>query len=103
MAIALLVMGIPILDVVWIILPRISQGKNPFKFADREHLHFRLLTAGLSVRKSVILFYALSAAFGLSALFLQSIGKVLALAALCGLMLLIIVFFAYLDRSNKNV
>lgn len=102
-AIALLVMGIPILDVVWTILRRLAQGKNPFKFADRQHLHFRLLEAGLSERISVLLFYAISIMFGLSALFLQSIGKVFALIALASIMLLIVIFFAYLDRKGKNI
>ena len=102
-AIALLVMGIPILDVVWTILRRLIAGKNPFSFADRKHLHFRLLETGLSVRKSVLLFYFMSIIFGLSALFLQSIGKVLALIALAGIMLIIVMFFAYLDRNKKSV
>ncbi len=102
-AIALLVMGIPILDVVWTILRRLAAGQNPFKIADRKHLHFRLLTLGLTVRKSVLLYYALAVIFGFSALFLQSIGKVYALALLVGMMLLAVVFFAYLDRNKKNV
>lgn len=102
-AIALLVMGIPILDVAWTILRRLAAGQNPFKFADRRHLHFRLLETGLTVRKSVLLFYMISIIFGLSALFLQSIGKVFALLVLAGLMLLIVMFFAYLDRNSKSV
>ena len=102
-AIALLVMGIPILDVVWTILRRLLAGQNPFSFADRKHLHFRLLNLGLTVKKSVLLFYAISIIFGLSALFLQSIGKVLALIALASIMLLIVISFAYLDRNRKTV
>lgn len=102
-AIALLVMGIPILDVAWTILRRLMSGKNPFKFADRKHLHFRLLSLGLSARKSVWLYYAMAVIFGLSALFLQSLGKLIALAALGLVMIFIIIFFAYLDRKDKMV
>ena len=102
-AIALLVMGLPILDVAWTILRRLAAGKNPFRFADKKHLHFRLLNMGLSVKKSVLLFYAISIVFGLAALFLQSKGKVLALAALLVIMVLVLVFFAYLDRKRKMV
>jgi len=102
-AIALLVMGVPALDVAWTILRRLAAGRNPFKSADRKHLHFRLLNLGLSVRKSVLLFYAIGAIFGLSALFLQSLGKVLALAGLAVMMLLVVILFAYLDRNNKVV
>ena len=102
-AIALLVMGLPILDVAWTILRRLAAGKNPFKFADRKHLHFRLLNTGLGVKKSVLFFYAISIIFGLAALFLQSKGKLLALAALLIIMILVVIFFAYLDRKRKVV
>ena len=102
-AIALLVMGIPALDVAWTIIRRLAAGKNPFRFADNKHLHFRLLNMGLGIKKSVLLFYAISIIFGLAALFLQSKGKVLALAALLIIMILIVMFFAYLDRKNKVV
>jgi len=102
-AIALLIMGIPILDVIWLIISRLSQGKNPFKTADRRHLHFRLLDSGLGVRKTVLVYYVLSAIFGLSALFLQSKGKLVLLAVLGLLMLALIVWFAYLDKKNKAI
>lgn len=98
-AIALLVLGIPILDVLWTILRRAAAGVNPFRFGDRKHLHFRLLDLGLGQRKTVLIFYVLSAAFGLSALFLQSIGKIYALALLLIIMLLIIFGFSYLDKK----
>ncbi|MFA6389884.1 MAG: MraY family glycosyltransferase, partial [Patescibacteria group bacterium] len=86
-AIALLILGIPILDVAWAIIRRIKAGKNPFRFSDRLHLHYRLFDSGLGQRKTVLIYYFLSAAFGLSALFLQSQGKVLALGILFLLML----------------
>lgn len=102
-AIALLVMGIPILDVAWTILRRLVAGKNPFKFADRKHLHFRLLDFGLSVKQAVFLYYGFAAVFGLAALILQSRGKLLALALILAVMALVILFFAYLDRKSKMV
>jgi UDP-GlcNAc:undecaprenyl-phosphate GlcNAc-1-phosphate transferase len=78
-AIALLIMGLPIMDVVWTIARRIGAGKNPFRFADRKHLHFRLLDLGLGQRKTALVYYFFAAVFGLSALFLQSTGKLVAL------------------------
>jgi UDP-GlcNAc:undecaprenyl-phosphate GlcNAc-1-phosphate transferase len=89
-AIALLIMGIPILDVAWTIVRRLISGKNPFKSADRKHLHFRLLDAGLSQRVIVLIFCAVSLIFGLSALFLQSQGKFLTLIILGILMVVVI-------------
>ena len=101
-AIALLVMGIPILDVAWTIIRRLLKGQNPFKFADRGHLHYRLLSLGIGQRKTVLIFYALSLIFGLSGLFLQSRGKFWALAVLVIIMLLLVIGFWSLDRVEKN-
>ena len=70
-ATALLVLGIPILDVAWQIFHRLREHKSPFT-ADRGHLHHRLLDLGLSQRAIVILYYVFTATFGALALFLPS-------------------------------
>src|SRR3989344_5007478 len=85
---ALLIMGIPVLDVAWVVLRRLSQGTSPAQ-ADRKHLHFRLLDIGLTHRQAVITLYAVTAAFGASSLFLQSFGKVIALLILAAFMLVL--------------
>lgn len=99
-AIALLIMGIPILDVAWTILRRLLKGKNPFRFADRQHLHFRLQDAGLGPRLTVSLFCLSSLIFGLCGLFLQGRGKLLGLLVLAALMIALLGFFAWLDRRR---
>jgi len=101
-AIALLVMGIPVLDVAWTILRRLLKGKNPFRYADRRHLHHRLLDLGLGQKKTVLIFYTFSLVFGLSGLFLQSRGKFLILLVLLLIMLLIVIGFWYLDKIKEN-
>lgn len=102
-AIALLIMGIPILDVAWTIIRRIMAGKNPFKAADRKHLHFRLLDAGLGPRQTVMAFIITSFIFGISALFLQSKGKFLSLVVLGVLMIVALAVFSFLDRKPKII
>ncbi len=97
-AIALLVMGVPILDVFWTIIRRVRGGKNPFKFSDRGHLHFKLLDSGFSQRGVVFIYSFLSLIFGLSALFLQSSGK---LYALLGLVFVMVLFVYYFSRKNE--
>jgi UDP-GlcNAc:undecaprenyl-phosphate GlcNAc-1-phosphate transferase len=89
------------MDVAWAIIRRTRAGKNPFKFSDREHLHHRLLDLGFGQRKTVLIYYFLSAAFGLSALFLQSRGKIVALAILVVLMFLLVAGFGYFDKNVK--
>jgi UDP-GlcNAc:undecaprenyl-phosphate/decaprenyl-phosphate GlcNAc-1-phosphate transferase len=99
-AIALLVMGIPIIDVAWTIIRRIKNGKNPFKFSDRNHLHYKILDTGISQEKTVLFYYLLSLIFGSSALFLQSRGKFLALISLLVLMFILIFFFYKKNQKN---
>jgi UDP-GlcNAc:undecaprenyl-phosphate GlcNAc-1-phosphate transferase len=99
-AIALLIMGLPIMDVVWTIARRIGAGKNPFRFADRKHLHFRLLDLGLGQRKTALVYYFFAAVFGLSALFLQSTGKLVALGFLVIIMLGAVIIFSRRDRKS---
>ena len=87
-ATAILVMGIPILDVLWVIVRRVWFGVSPFK-ADRQHLHFRLLDIGFTQKQSVLLLYVISGGFGIVAVFLQSMGKLILLLILFGVMLLL--------------
>jgi UDP-GlcNAc:undecaprenyl-phosphate GlcNAc-1-phosphate transferase len=101
-AIALLIMGLPILDVAWTIVRRLRIGKNPFKFADRQHLHFRLLDLGFSPPVTVSIYCSFALIFGLSAVFLQSLGKFFALVVLLLIMLGFVVGFNFLDKRHKQ-
>jgi len=98
MAIALLVMGIPILDVAWTIIRRLARGKNPFRFSDKKHLHHRLLSLGLSQRQTVLIFCATAFLFGISGLFLQSKGKFILLGGLLVLMMGVVFIFQIIDK-----
>jgi UDP-GlcNAc:undecaprenyl-phosphate/decaprenyl-phosphate GlcNAc-1-phosphate transferase len=99
-AIALLVLGLPILDVAWTIVRRTLNGKNPFKTSDRKHLHHRFLDLGLSQRKTSLLYYAISAFFGLSGLFLQSRGKMMAISVLLLIMASLIAAFSIWEKRK---
>ena len=101
-ATALLVMGIPILDVAWAIVRRLVYHRSPFK-GDRQHLHFRLLDIGLSQRQAVLALYAISAVFGGVAIFLQSYGKLIALIILFILMIIIPAICGQVVRKGKVV
>ncbi len=100
-ATALLVMGIPILDIIRVIIIRAKKGKSLVK-GDQEHLHFRLIRKGLTQRQAVLLFYAISFLFGITTLFLQSKHKMIALLFLGVLMLLLGIWFLRQDKK-KNI
>ena len=81
-ATTLLVLGIPILDVAWLIIRRWRTQGTPL-VAGRDHLHYRLLDMGLSQRKIVLGYYLFCLIFGLLALLISSrVYKLLALLVL---------------------
>jgi UDP-GlcNAc:undecaprenyl-phosphate GlcNAc-1-phosphate transferase len=59
-AVALLILGVPIIDTFWIITRRLLSGHSPFT-PDRGHIHHRLLDLGLSHKGVVVLIYAITA------------------------------------------
>jgi len=95
-ATALLVMGFPILDAVWVIAQRIKSGKSPFK-GDARHLHYKLLEKGWPRKKVVLFIYSICIIFGVSAILFQNINKLFALA-----ILFIFFHFILLRVLNKN-
>jgi UDP-GlcNAc:undecaprenyl-phosphate GlcNAc-1-phosphate transferase len=58
-AVALLVLGVPIIDTFWIITRRLLSRRSPFE-PDRGHFHHRLLDLGLTHKGAVLLIYAMS-------------------------------------------
>ncbi|HEX7737200.1 MAG TPA: MraY family glycosyltransferase [Ktedonobacteraceae bacterium] len=82
-ALLLLVLGIPILDIAWVMLNRIRRGQHPMQRdvlplqARKTHLHYRLLFGGLSTRQVCLVLYGATALLGACALFLSSEFKFL--------------------------
>lgn len=101
-ATALLVMGIPILDVAWVIAQRVWHGQSPFR-GDRLHIHFKLLDLGFTQKQTAVVLYAISAVFGFTAVFLQSMGKLVALGILFGLMIVLISFVLWQFKKKSVV
>ncbi len=99
---ALLVMGLPFLDVVWVVFRRIVLEKRLPWTADRTHLHHRLLDAGFSVRQAAAFYYAVAAIFGVAALLLQSKEKLVALGALLVVMVGIGSYVVVRVKRRKN-
>jgi UDP-GlcNAc:undecaprenyl-phosphate GlcNAc-1-phosphate transferase len=99
-ATTLLIMGIPILDVLWVIIRRIfKEKKSPF-LADKKHLHFRLLDAGLNQRQAVLFLYLLTLLFGASAIFQKTLGKLVTL----GILIIVMMFLGWwvIKRYKKG-
>jgi UDP-GlcNAc:undecaprenyl-phosphate/decaprenyl-phosphate GlcNAc-1-phosphate transferase len=91
-AVALLVLGVPIMDTFWIIVRRTAARRSPFA-PDRSHIHHRLLDLGLSHRDTVLVIYGVCVVLAALSLVLSTIGQVyafLGLVLLFGLALYLI-------------
>lgn len=86
-ATALLVLGLPLLDGIWVTVYRVAHGRSPVE-ADMGHLHHRLLAAGLGQRTIVLLLSSISALFGALALLLPNTETKAAGFVVIGLLLL---------------
>jgi len=89
MATVFLVLGLPILDLVWVVLRRTLNGQKFWK-GDLKHLHHRLMELGLSERQVVIVYLSITAVLGaLSVTFVNTHQKFF---MIIGLVLLMVIF-----------
>jgi UDP-GlcNAc:undecaprenyl-phosphate/decaprenyl-phosphate GlcNAc-1-phosphate transferase len=72
-AIPIVSLGLPILDVTFAVIRRFLSGKRLFA-PDREHIHHKLLGRGVSHRQAVLVLYGVSACFCLFSLLLLNPG-----------------------------
>lgn len=85
--IPILVLAIPIADTLLALVRRAFRRQGLFT-GDREHIHHQLLDSGLSHRTAVVALYALSAAYGLSAITLFVREDRVTVLILCGALIL---------------
>ena len=57
-----LLLGVPIVDMFFVILKRIYNSKSPF-YPDRNHLHHRLLTSGVNYKGTILIILILNIIF----------------------------------------
>ena len=76
-AVALLVLGVPIIDTFWIIVRRLLEGRSPFS-PDRGHIHHRMLDLGMSHRQTVFAIYGICLLLALLALLLSGVSQLYA-------------------------
>jgi UDP-GlcNAc:undecaprenyl-phosphate GlcNAc-1-phosphate transferase len=99
MALMLFMLIIPIVDVAWLMVSRLREGRSIGQ-ADRRHLHFRLLDLGLSQHQVVLLYYAYCLVFGAAALLITS--RLLKLVTLVVMGLVTLALLAWLARYRLD-
>lgn len=80
-AVALLVLGVPIMDTFWIIVRRMASGRAPYA-PDRGHIHHRLLDLGLSHRNTVLVIYGVCIILAVLSLGFSNTGQMYAFLGL---------------------
>ena len=76
-----LMLGLPIFDVCFAVVRRMSHGQSPMQ-PDRGHVHHRLIDMGFSQKQAVGVLYVISAILGLSAVVLTATNAVRAMVFL---------------------
>lgn len=85
-ATAFLVLGVPLIDLLFVVMRRLRRGQAPWKGdAHDQHLHHRLLAKGWTPRQVIALTASIGTLFGVTALFLDTWEKVAA-----GILLLLV-------------
>ncbi len=101
-ATALLVMAFPILDIIFVIFSRLK-NKQKIWLGDREHLHFRLMSIGLSSKQVVFFMSTIGLLFGLISIFFTTKAKISALFILLILMFMLSFFINYRLKKNESI
>lgn len=99
----ILVLGLPIMDVIWAIIRRIIKGKSIKAIfrADNGHVHHKLVKRGFTQKQAVLILYGASAIFGMFAIILFDSGIWKAISFL--LMVVAAVVLGYKNFiMNKN-
>ena len=79
-----LMLGLPIFDVCFAVVRRVSHGQSPMQ-PDRGHVHHRLIDMGFSQKQAVGVLYVISAILGLSAVVLTATNAVKAMVFLAAM------------------
>lgn len=96
-----LVLGLPIIDTLWVMTRRVLQGGSPF-CPDKTHLHHKFLELGFRHRFTVLIIYGLSLFWAVVALVFHEAPEYLLLGSYLGLTLLSYVALRHLLRHRER-
>lgn len=94
------VLAVPLIDTLYTVIRRVSQGKSPV-WGDRGHLHHKLLDRGWSTNRIAYFYWGVTAALGIVSLYLNTGLKLLTIL-LIGLTLAIFLIWIQLKKSSSE-
>jgi len=95
----LLILGLPMLDTIMVMTQRIREGRSPFS-ADKNHIHHRLLSLGLTHYEAVFCIYIAQAVFVFAAYILRYASDAYIVGVFTSVCLLIVVFLHMTRMSH---
>jgi len=69
-AIPLFLVGLPIIDTIFVMVKRLSEGVSPFS-PDKKHIHHRIMALGMAHYETVVIIYLTQIGFVISAILLR--------------------------------
>jgi UDP-GlcNAc:undecaprenyl-phosphate GlcNAc-1-phosphate transferase len=96
-----LILGLPLLDAIWVMSHRIVKLQNPF-IADRSHVHHRFLALGFKHSMTVVVIYTLSLFWAVSALLLRTFPDFLLFLYLGGSALVFYILLRHLHTNRDH-
>ncbi len=91
---AILVLGIPLIDSVYVVFARLMARHNPI-WGSRNHLHHRLLDAGWSKPRIALFYWLVSAILGIVALTVNARQKLFAFLIVAVIIAMIIIWLKF--------
>jgi UDP-GlcNAc:undecaprenyl-phosphate GlcNAc-1-phosphate transferase len=101
-ALALPVLGLPVLDTALVMAARIREGRSPFS-PDRNHIHHRLLARGLSHREAVAAIYLAQTMLVISAIIFRNESDLVIVSAYAAVCLMCGTGYLLLRRRTRAV
>lgn len=107
-ALILMILGIPILDIAWVMVNRMRRGQHPMQFDvlylhyRHTHLHYRLLFGGLNAKQICYVLYGVTFTFGLLALQLPHLYKLVGFALVGITMMALLLWSTQLQKRKEG-
>jgi len=95
----LVLLGLPILDTIWVMVERVHNGKSPF-VADKNHLHHKLLKLGLYHTEAVFSLYVLQASLVTVAFLLRYYQEWISMAVYLGFIAFMLVILITAEKRD---
>ena len=94
----IIVLGIPLIDFIYLLIKRILSGKSPV-WGDKSHLHHKLLAMGWGKRRVALFYWSAAVVLGVAALSFEARTK---LIIMIGLVILMAVFILWQYSSHYS-